>query len=98
MKTIHKVMLEPQPGVTQVQTPKGAHFLTAQMMGPGIALWFHCDTEAEVIDRNIMLAWTGTSVAIPMTRLNYIATVQNGPLVYHVMEVTVMPPQVQDGD
>ena len=72
------------------QVPAGAKFLTAQIQlsayvgGGGIMLWGLVDPEAPLEARTIQIVGTGHEVP---ANARYIATVQDGALVWHVFEI-----------
>ena len=86
MKVIWKfVIQEPYPVTSMlVSMPAGAAILSAQLQRDTICLWALVDTNSVIRDRIIDIV--GTGIVIPDLRRNYIATVQQGNLVWHVFE------------
>lgn len=76
--------------ITDAQTvaiPEGAEILTAQMQGGISCLWAIVKDDAPTTDRVIEIFGTGNPMWADMgVSRKYIATVQQGPLVWHVFE------------
>lgn len=84
MKTIWKFALQIQRGPQRVDMPHGADVLTAQMQGDVLMLWALCEPEKLPIGRTF--AVYGTGFRVPDACGKYVATVQDGGLVWHVFE------------
>jgi hypothetical protein len=78
MKTVYKYP------VGEVQIPRGAKVLTANMQGDKVVLWAEVDTD-EVLEHRTFHVY-GTGHVIPDNAC-YIATVFEGVFVWHVYEV-----------
>lgn len=81
MKTIYKYPLYTTDRQS-VPLPAGAEILSIQMQGSGPCLWAIVDTEA--IAAPVRIVVVGTGHALPEQPLHFIATVQDGPYVWHV--------------
>lgn len=69
---------------------RGARVLTAQMQGGNPCLWAVVDTSLRPDDtdvRRFVVQPTGAAIPDDLT-FTYIATVQEGPFVWHVCEAT----------
>lgn len=84
MKRVLKYELQ----VTDVQTltlPHGAQFLSAQNQGGRIQAWFEVtENKRPKVQRTFCVIGTGNPM--PEQPLSFRATVQMGPLVWHVFE------------
>ncbi len=81
---IYKYTLE----VASLQTlelPAGARLLTAQMQGDALRLWAIVNPDHPTEGRTILISGTGNP--FPEGTVAYIATVQQGPFVWHIFEV-----------
>lgn len=85
--TIHKFTLRPRPsfGAQAIDLPVDAQILDCQMQGGRLALWALLDPSATSLLRAFRVYATGTG--LPTAPGRYIATVQDGPYVWHVFEV-----------
>jgi hypothetical protein len=70
-----------------VSVPVGAKFLSSQIQGNALCLWFLCDEKRQLEPR--VIAIYGTGNPIPDEPGDYIATFQmhGGDLVFHVFEI-----------
>lgn len=66
------------------RVPMGATFLDVQVQGRQLAVWALVDDDAPPLRRVVYL--TGTGNLLPRHSLKYIATVQQGPFVWHAFE------------
>ena len=88
MRTIYKYQLDLV--VTQVvMLPKGAEILTVQKQFRSLGtetmcMWALVDPDAKAEPRTIFIQGTGFEIHADFKR--YIATVQDGPYVWHVFE------------
>lgn len=83
-KAVYKYRLK-LVDITEVDMPDGAEILCCQMQHDTICLWALVDPKA---DRNYRaFAIYGTGHSIVHDTLTYIATVQQGPYVWHVFEI-----------
>ena len=69
-----------------VKMPVASQILSAQMQGDTLCLWALVDPAAPVADRLIEILGTGNPA--PEEYRRYISTVQMGPLVWHVFELS----------
>ena len=85
MKRIFKYPIEVK-GHQEVEMPKGAEILTAQIQYDKICLWALVDDTNPKEKRDIIVA--GTGHPIEADHLKYKGTVQelNGQLIWHVFE------------
>ena len=93
MRTIWKFILDvPDDGqrVTHLGIPEGGQVLTAQVKDREICMWVLVDPEAKRVQKRFVVWWTGFLFQ-ESTPVRYVATVQGGPLVYHVFEVPDQP-------
>jgi hypothetical protein len=67
-----------------VLMPKGAKILTAQIQDDTTVMWALVDTSQPMEPRNFEVMYTGQG--FDDTGLEYIQTVQDGPLVLHIFE------------
>jgi hypothetical protein len=86
MKSVFKIQVESRAHAHVTKLPVGAMFLDAQMQHGWISIWFEVDAdERRHHERNLLVVGTGHHYEDkPMA---YIATVQDGELVWHVYEV-----------
>lgn len=81
MRKIYKYVLT----ITDEQTlrlPQGANFLTAQMQREQLCIWVEVDTDRPLEPCTFLIHGTGNPIGAERKR--YIATVQDGPMVWHV--------------
>jgi hypothetical protein len=90
-KTIWKFPLKGPHDYNEIEMPKGAEILTAQVQNKTICLWAMVDPEAPKETRMIEIAGTGTTIIDPDGPRKYIATVQVGPYVFHLFEYWLTP-------
>lgn len=71
----------------RIMFPQGSKFLTAQMQGNLLSLWFECNEKNPL--KEIVIAIYGTGNPIPDNPGKYIATFQTGggALVFHVYDL-----------
>ncbi len=92
MKTIWKYPVDViefllrKEGTQRVMMPTGAEILSAQMQGGQLCLWVLAEpSSGEQAAREIHIVGTGRPISdIPR---RFIATVQAGPIVWHVFEL-----------
>lgn len=86
MRRIYKYPFKGWPGdVVPIEMPQGAEILDAQIQGyAGVQLWARVDPEAPTEIRNFRAVGTGWEVS--GQGWSYIATVQEGPFVWHIFE------------
>lgn len=83
MKTIYKYTLALDE-LQVVPMPRGATIIDCQKHQDDICLWAIIDTNEPHIFRRIVIL--GTGHLIPDNNLQYIATVQDRDLIWHVFE------------
>lgn len=83
-RVIYKYSIKPLASLVDVQMPFGAHILTAQMQGDVLCLWAMVNPEAVTVSRHIEIIGTGNPFTESHRR--HIATVQDGPWVWHVFD------------
>ncbi len=81
---IYKYTLE-IAGIQTLQVPAGARLLTAQMQGDALRLWAIVNPDNPPEHRTFLISGTGNP--FPEGTAAYIATVQQGPFVWHIFEV-----------
>jgi len=88
MKTIFKYNLGYPLEIKDIEFPKGAELLDAQVVDEEIFVWAKVDPEAEVETRTIRTLGTGHQVPED-ENLKHIGTTQmfDGRLIWHVFEV-----------
>lgn len=86
MKAVWKQPLN--HGVTDFFSPVGAKPLAVALQGDQIMLWQLVDTEAAKVGRRYMVAGTGHPLPDAILPSDYVGTVQQGPFVWHVFNVT----------
>jgi len=97
MRTIHKYKLDDVAHANIIDMPEYAEILTAQVQGNDIYIWAMHDTvdgdfphpEDKIVKRKFHIYGTGWEIpdeSYAHNRLQYIATVQMSPLVWHVFE------------
>lgn len=79
--TIYKYPLE--QSTTTLSLPVGAKVLDVQLQDRRLHLWACVDLAGAHVDRRFLVFGTGHGVP---DGLQYIATVQDGPYVWHVFE------------
>lgn len=72
-------------GITIVGMPEGAQILTAQMQNGFLQLWAMVQPDKPLEQRRFEVFGTGEPIELP-AESPYVATVQDGPLVWHVFE------------
>jgi len=93
-KIIHKEILEfPEDGgmIVELKLPVYAHILTAQVQNGKITLWYMWNLEVkdeEKETRKFSIIGTGWEIDKKLLVSTYINTVQLGPFVFHVFEVS----------
>jgi hypothetical protein len=70
-----------------IRVPMGAKFLTAQMQGDQLCVWYECNPKNPLQERTIAIYGTGNM--LPTDPGKYIATFQmlGGTLVFHVYDL-----------
>jgi len=88
MKTIFKYKLRFPSVIEDIEFPKGAELLDAQVVDEEIFVWAKVDPEAELETRTIRTLGTGHQVPED-ENLKHIGTTQmlGGKLIWHVFEV-----------
>ena len=96
MRTIHKFQVS--LGETTVPMPEGARILPTQRLGNAhILLWAVIpDTTAPKVDCRFVVV--GTGEPLPPGGFDHIGTVFQGPLVWHLLELTDVPVPVETRD
>jgi len=84
MRTVYKYPITDIP--MRVQIPDGAKILDAQMQEDIPTLWAEVETDNQRVVRTFFIVATGQP--LPKECARYIATMQDGPLVWHVYEVS----------
>lgn len=88
MKTIYKYTLVDSGNPVPVRMPKGAEVLSIQFQRDALCLWALINVGAEMETRRFRVIGTGWH-DIKVDRSDYIATVQDGNLVWHIFEEVV---------
>lgn len=84
MATVWKFAFAGVPGdAAPFLIPAGARVLTAQIQAGAITLWVLVDPSRPTESRRFRISGTGWDLPFPS---EYIATVQDGPFVWHVFE------------
>lgn len=96
MRTIHK--FQAGLGETTVSMPKDARILPTLRQGDSHILFWAIipDTSAPKVYRRFVVVGTGEQ--LPPGGLDYIGTVFQGPLVWHLLELTDVPVPVKTRD
>jgi hypothetical protein len=89
MDTIYKYPLR-IIDAQEVEMPRGAKILSAQMQEEFLCLWALVEITKEKETRTIVIHGTGHPV-YNVSDKKFIGTVQQGPLVWHVFEIQVQP-------
>ena len=84
LQTIYKYAL--YDSVTTLALPERAEVLTVQMQGSTPTMWVKVNPGALTEDRVFRICATGQKL-LSNEMLKYIATIQNGPYIFHVFEV-----------
>ncbi len=79
MRTIHKYLL-----AETIEMPAGASVLTVQMQNDQPYIWAEVDTDRPMETRHFEIV--GTGHAISSLSIDYVGTVQAGPLVWHIYQ------------
>jgi hypothetical protein len=84
--TIWKVALRPL-NVQRVKMPRGAKILSAHAQGNVPTIWFLCDADEPIEEREIAIVATGSAAPYP-AEAHFIGTIQfdGGGVVVHVFE------------
>lgn len=87
-KTIYKY--EIQLGRNEVKMPKGAQILTCQMQGETLNVWAIVSPNSGYAEEIKVITVYGTGHPLPnsMSAVDWIATVQDSPYVWHVFEIS----------
>ena len=72
-------------GESVIDLPETAKILSVQVQADAICLWAIVSPEKETEARRFIVVGTGHE--LPEGRLQYLATVQQGPFVWHAFEV-----------
>ena len=82
MRTIWKTQLQTKD-VQEIEVPKESQFLTAQLQGDALCVWYRCDPTAEKEKRWIAICGTGHECPPDW---HYLSTFQlyGGGLIFHV--------------
>lgn len=82
MRVIHKQTLQGfRPSI-----PNDARILSVQMQGNGMCVWYTVDPEAPALPvKRLLVVETGGEVPAE-DQYTFVATVQDGPFVWHVFE------------
>lgn len=87
IRAIYKYPL-PLTGVpSSLDLPVGSRVLTAQMQGGNLFIWAEVDPEAPIESRFFRIFATGLHHGVDFSRYLYLATIQDGPFVWHVYEM-----------
>lgn len=70
-----------------IKMPKGAQILTAQVQGGVICIWAIVNVDKEPETRIIHIAGTGHELPEKANAGNWIASVQQGPFVWHLFDL-----------
>lgn len=81
MKTIYKYRF-----AEKIEMPKGAQIISCQYQYGELYLWVIAGTNNEIETRNFVIYGTGHEID-PNLGLFHIATVQDGPFVWHIFEL-----------
>lgn len=83
-KRIYKYRLH--IGVTRLELPNSSQVLSVQMQGGNLEMWVLLDPEIpKILPRTFTVFNTGE--ILNNNQMGYLATVQDGALVYHVFEI-----------
>lgn len=82
MKTVHKYPLKLQ-AEQSVAIPRGGKILSAQLQGDTICVWVEVDDTTEK-RQHVTFIVVGTGCEVPTYANHHIATVQMGPMVWHL--------------
>lgn len=86
MRTIHKYDLPVNDSVV-LQLPEGCEILNVlKQSGPSgiVQLWAIVDTEAPQVPHKFIVRGTGHPLPLECAKATHIATVMDGPFVWHV--------------
>lgn len=84
MRTIWKFELK--VGENKIDMPEISELLTAQFQDGKLMLWAEVDSTSEKTQRPFLVTGTGVEIGADLA-LEYIATAQEGEMVWHVFEV-----------
>lgn len=90
MRAVYKYPLSDE-GISIVELPSLAHILHIQRQFGRWTMWAEVDTEAETSERRIGVFGTGHELPPEATVETFIATVADGPFMWHFYDVTVVP-------
>lgn len=88
MRVIYKYILQ-LTGDQYVLMPQGAKILSCQLQQGAICLWAEVETDVELVKRRFSILGTGQRIEQLVNR-QFITTVQQGSLVWHVFENFVL--------
>jgi hypothetical protein len=79
MRTIYKydITATRRPAI-----PLGSRVLSVGMQGQNLCMWIECNPAQPLYAVSVFVVGTGGT--LPSEAINYVGTVQNGPLVWHV--------------
>jgi len=73
------------PGLFELDMPKGAKLLTVQVQNSQPMLWAEVKTIAPPVKRKLVIVGTGTQYH-PKSSYKYVATWQEPPYVWHLLD------------
>ena len=85
MEVIYKYPLQIMSGIQTVELPDKSKLLSAQMQGSSLCLWARVNPKFAKINRHFRVIGTGQE--FNSVGLEYVATIQDAPFVWHLFEV-----------
>lgn len=85
MRSIWKYELEPWESEKMI--PKDSEIISLQMQDGRICFWAFVETTAEKVSRKFTIIGTGSNIRHNKIDLDFIGTVQEPGLVWHIFEV-----------
>lgn len=89
MRAVYKYPLDDD--ITVLELPSSASILHIQRQFGRWMLWAEIDTEAATSERKIGMFGTGHPLPPEATKETHIATLADGPFIWHFYDVTVVP-------
>lgn len=76
------------PFVSHIKVPRGAELLIAREQFGHVCVWYRCDPQAPLQDREIKVVMTGGDAMGDGWRYLGMAALQEGAIIVHVFEPT----------
>lgn len=85
MRTIHKFAIAPGSW-SEVEMPAASEIVSVQMQGDTLTAWAIVHTDSATVTRTFYIVGTGHPLPTPAWSSRFLATVQDGALVWHIFD------------